>query len=199
MANMLVNTHYPLPWIIWKRAHTITVSANSEIYDATIAHGLPFAPLLIGQWSTDANFSPSYDLSVTIPGGSTGGQPETFCQASADSSNVHFTIINNSSRRTFYFRLMAFAPPNYTGEVSPVDYSSPFRFNSHYRYQQLYLQGSSSGIVAHNFGYLPQAKVWTNQAGRVAPFSGILTNTTLACAAENTPYYYHIYKDALDG
>lgn len=199
MANLLVNTHYPQPWIIWKRAYSITVDANGYVADQALAHGLPFTPLLIGQWSPNTNFNPSYDLSVNIPGGSTGGQPETFCQASADSANIYFTILNNAGRRTFYFRLMAFAPPNYTGNVTPVDYSSPFRFNSHYRYQQLYMQGQSSGVVAHNLGYLPQAKVWTNSGGRSAPFGGILTVSTLACAAENTPYFYHIYKDQLDG
>lgn len=198
MANMLVNTHYPLPWIVWKKEHSITVNQYGFEADATLAHGLPFTPLLLGQWSTNANFSPSYDLSVGIPGGSTGGQPETYCGISADNTDVHFTIVNNSSRRTFYFRLMAFAPPDYTGEVTPVEYSSKFRFNSHYRYQQLYLSGySNGGTVTHNLGYLPQAKLWTSQGGRVAPFGGILTTSALKCMQENVGYYYHVYKDAL--
>lgn len=198
-ANMLVNSRFPMPWIAWKREYSITVEANGYIPDQTLAHGLSFAPLLLGQWSTSSMFNPSYDLMVTVPGGSTGGQPETVCSVSADSANIHFTIVNNSGRRTFYFRLMAFAPPNYKGEVAPVEYNSNFRFNSRYRYQQIYMSGQTSGAVSHNLGYLPQAKLWTIVSGRVTPAAGILTTNTLACAMQNTNYYYYIYKDQLDG
>lgn len=198
-VNLLVDSRYPSPWIVWKSSPSITVEQYGYIADRTIAHGLPFIPLLLGQWSTNSNFNPSYDLAVTIPGGPTGGQPETMCSVSADATNIHFTIINNANQRTFYFRLMAFAPPGYTGEVTLVEYSSPFRFNSHYRYQQIYMAGQSGGTaVNHNLGYLPQAKIWSISGTRVLPSHGILTTTTLANAADNTAYYYHIYKDILD-
>lgn len=194
--TLLVNTHYKLPWIVWSRTYSITVPSGGYISDQTLAHGLPFTPLIFGQWSTNSNFNPSYDLGITIPGGSTGGQPETMCLVSADASAIHFDLINNAlTTRTFYFKLMGFAPPNYTGQVNPVDYSSPFRFNSHYRYQQLYMHGQSSGTVNHNLGYLPQAKIWGISANRVIPSIGILTTTTLKSAASGS-YYYHVYKDA---
>lgn len=196
---LLVNSHYPMPWIVWKRTHSITIEQYGYANDVKLAHGLPFVPLLLGQWSDNASFAPSYDLSVQYPGGRTGGQPETYCNISADATNVYFTIVNNANQRTFYFRLMAFAPPDYDGEVTPVEYNSPFRFNSHYRYQQLYLKGRTNGTVSHNLGYLPQAKVWTISGGRTAPFGGILTTSTLKSIAEDYPYYYHIYKDRLDG
>lgn len=200
MANLLVDSRYHMPWIVWKREYSITVEEYGYINDRALAHGLPFVPLLVGQWSTSASFNPSYDLIVTVPGGSTGGQPETVCSTSADASNVYFTLVNNAGARTFYFRLMAFAPPDYTGEVTPAQYNSPFRFNSHYRYQQIYMAGKSTGAaVSHNLGYLPQAKIWTNSGGRVSPFGGILTTSTLKCAADNAPFYYYIYKDRLDG
>lgn len=186
-----------MPWIVWSRTYSITVPSGGYIADQTLAHGLPFIPLLLGQWSTSSTFNPSYDLGIQIPGGSTGGQPETMCAVNADSTSIHFTIINNASTaRTFYFKLMAFAPPGYIGEVTLVEYSSPFRFNSHYRYQQIYMQGQASGTVNHNLGYLPQAKVWTIAGGRIAPFDGIITPTTLRCTYDGQ-FYYHIYKDAL--
>lgn len=192
---LLVNTHYKLPWIVWSRTYSITVAAGGYIADQTLSHGLAFTPLLLGQWSTSSNFNPSYDLGITIPGGSTGGQPETMCSVSADASAIHFDLINNASvARTFYFKLMAFAPPHYTGQVNPVSYNSPFPFNSHYRYQQLFMQGQSSSTVSHNLGYLPQAKIWGISAGRVIPSIGILTTTTLKSAASGS-YYYHVYKD----
>lgn len=193
---LLVNSHYKMPWIIWSRTHQITVAANGYVADDVLAHGLAFIPLILGQWSTSANFSPSYDLGITVPGGSIGGQPETVCETSAAADGIHFTLVNNTnSSRTFYFRLMAFAPPNYTGDVNPVNYNSPFRFNSHYRYQQIYMQGQSSGsAVYHNLGYLPQAKIWGLSGNRVVPAKGILTASTLSMAASGS-FYYHIYKD----
>lgn len=196
--NLLVNSHYPMPWIVWKQEYSLSVSAGGYDYQQ-LPHGLPFTPLLIGQWSTSRNFDPSYDLEISVPGGSTGGQVETMCSVGASASSIDITLLNNATvARTFYFRLMAFAPPGYTGEVSPVEYSSPFRFNSHFRYQQLLMAGETKGPIAHNLGYLPQARIWTNYAGHVAPFAGILTTTTLSCAAEDYNYYYHIYKDILD-
>lgn len=192
---LLVNTHYKLPWIIYARTYSITVESGGFISDQALPHGLGFIPLIFGQWSTSASFNPSYDLGITIPGGSTGGQPETMVSVSADNSALHFTIINNAATaRTFYFKLMAFAPPNYRGGVSPVSYSSPFSFNSHYRYQQIYMQGQSSGTVNHNLGYLPQARLWGISGERAVPTMGILTTSTLRSAATGG-YYYHIYKD----
>lgn len=199
---LLVNSHHHMPWIVWKREYSIYVPQYGYINDQLLSHGLPFTPLLVGQWSTNPNFSPSYDLLITVPGGSTGGQVETVCSTSADSSNIHFTIVNNAAARTFYFRLMAFAPPDYQGEVSPVDYDSPFRFNSHYRYQQIYKSGRSTGTaVSHNLGYLPQARIWsiTGSDQRVMPTQGILTTSTLSYAGSNTAFYYYIFKDRLDG
>lgn len=193
---LLVNSHYKMPWIIWSRTHQITVPATGYVADDVLAHNLAFIPLILGQWSTSANFSPSYDLGITVPGGSIGGQPETVCETSAAADGIHFTLVNNTNaNRTFYFRLMAFAPPNYTGDVTPVSYNSPFRFNSHYRYQQIYMQGQTSGTVSHNLGYLPQAKIWGLSGNRVVPAKGILTTSTLKMAADGS-YYYHIYKDA---
>lgn len=193
---LLVNTHYKMPWIIWSRTHQFTLAAYGYQPDGLIAHGLPFTPLLFGQWSTNANFNPSYDIHIQVPGGSIGGQPEKACIISADATNIHILAVNNtSSSMTYYLRLMAFAPPNYIGEVTPVNYNSPFSYNSHYRYQQIYMQGQSSGAITHNLGYLPQAKVWGISGGQVVPAIGIITSSTLKMAADGS-YYYHIYKDS---
>lgn len=200
--DLLVDSASPMPWIIYKREFSIVVAPYGEIMNQNLPHGLPFRPLIFGQWSDDANFSPSYDLNVTIPGGGTGGQPETVVNVRADSTNITFNIINNkSTTRTFYFRLMAFAPPDYNGEVNPVDYSSPFRFNSHYRYEQLYMSGLSSDTVSHNLGYLPRAKIWVidRVTNSVNIGHGILTTTTLKAAYDNTSFYYHIYRGGFDG
>lgn len=192
---LLVNTHYKLPWIVWSRAYQLEIASGGYIADQTIPHGLPFIPMLFGQWATSSAFNPSYDLGINVPGGGTGGQPLYMCQFWADKTNVHITAMNNStSTKTFSFRLMAFAPPDYTGEVTPVNYNSPFSFNSHYRYQQILMQGQSSGAVNHNLGYLPQSKVWAIVQDTVLPAMGVLTEMTLNLASTGS-FYYHIYKD----
>lgn len=199
--DLLVDSHYPLTWIVYKRTYSITVSAYGELWSQKVAHGLPFAPLLFGQWSDNASFSPSYDLGVDIPGGATGGQPETMVSVSADASNILITLMNNkSTARTFYFRFMAFAPPGYTGDVTPVEYTSPFRFNSHYNYPKLFMSGySTGGAVSHNLGYLPEARTWSYSSvtNTVSPGHGILTTSTIGTAYTNTPFYYHVYLGSM--
>lgn len=194
-----VNSHYKMPWIVWAWRSQFTVNAGDELIRA-VSHNLPFIPLIFGQWSTNAQFNPSYDLGVTIPGGSTGGQPETMFSVNASASSIHFDILNNASTsRTFYFKLMGFAPPGYIGQVTPVQYDKSstggLTFNSHYRYQQILMSGQSSGVVNHNLGYLPQAKVWAISTGRVLPAMGVLTTTNLSLASGGA-FYYHIYKEA---
>lgn len=198
--DLLFDSHYPMPWIVWKRTHQITVGSG-QWSSTKLAHGLPFIPLLVGQWSTNANFSPSYDLGVLTPGGYSGGQPETACIVSADTSDILFNIDNNATTtRTFYFRLMAFADPTYTGEVAPVDYDSPFRFNTKYRYQKLYMQGlSTTNNVSHNLGYIPQARVWSKTNNTAAPIDATITTTTLSSYTSNIQsFYYHIYLDPME-
>lgn len=197
---LLVNSHYKIPWIVWKREYQFSVPYG-EYRQVEFAHGLPFTPLLIGQWSTNANFNPSYDLSVEVPGGATGGQTPFSLLTSANATNIRIVADNNATQgsQTFYLRLMAFAPPDYTGDVSPVGYSSKFRYNSHYNYQKIFRQGlaSANQVVSHDLGYLPQARVWSVVNGFVYPDKGILTTTILKQDGDSQ-YYYHVYKDKME-
>lgn len=203
MANNLrVNTHYKMPWIVWKREYSFNVP-HWNYTQTSFNHGLPFTPLLIGQWSDNANFNPAYDLSVDVPGGASGGQAETTCNVSADATKINIIADNNKDYDcTYYLRLMALAPPDYDGEVTPVDYSSAFRYNSKYRYQKLFMAGrTTTAKVVHNLGYLPQARVWLINArnNTVVPAGAELTSSELITAADsNFPYYYHIYLDGME-
>lgn len=197
--TLLVNSHYDTPWIVYKQEFQIAVEQYGY---ANVArpHGLPFIPLLIGQWSDNGNFSPAYDLSVDTPD-YTSGQPRIAAYVSADATNIHFNLTNNENTKTFYFRLMAYAPPDYKGDVTPVEYNSPFRYNSHYRYLKIFKAGSASGTVSHDLGYIPQCRIWsmgspTRPSGRVYPSNGIITSSTLQADDQNSSqFYYHIYLD----
>lgn len=192
---LLVNTHYKMPWIVWSMRYSIQVAAG-EYKIATIQHGLPFVPLLTGQWSPNRQFNPSYDLGAPTPGGAIVQMPDYLCDGYADDEEIRFALMNNTSTSAeFNMKLMAFAPPDYTGDVNPVNYNSPFSFNSHYRYQQLFMQGRARGKVTHGLGYLPQAKLWSITQDSITPYKGILTETTYENFVDNE-YYYHIYKDA---
>lgn len=195
--DLLVDSAYEMPWIIYKKEYSISVGQYSEVWNHNLAHNLPFTPLIFGQWSDNSSFDPSYDIGVSVPGGGSGGNPLTMVSIRADSTNIVFNIMNNQSARTFYFRLMAFAPPSYAGSVDPVDYGSNFRFNSHYNYQKLFMSGfSSSGSpISHGLGYIPQATIWaySSVTDSVSPGHGIVTTSTLSSAYDNTPFYYHIY------
>lgn len=198
--NLLFDSKYPMPWIVLKRTHQISVP-SAQWSSTKLAHGLPFIPLLVGQWSTNPNFSPSYDLGVQIPGGYSGGQPETACIVSADATNILFNIDNNATtNRTFYFRLMAFPDPTYSGEIIPVDYNSPFKFNTKYRYQKIFMQGlSTTNTVYHNLGYLPQVRVWTKTNNTASPVDATVTTAALSSATSSVQsFYYHIYLDAME-
>lgn len=201
LNNLLVDSHYHMPWIIWKATVQYTLSSGDfGIYQ--INHNLPFTPLIFGSWSTSSNFLPSYDLTDSLPGWSGSGQPPLTMLASAGTSTVAFNLTNNqATSTTFYIRVMGFAPPGYTGEVTPVDYvDADFAYNSQYRYQKIIASGLATGSVAHNLGYLPQAMVWTTSSGSVTPSSdGILTTTTLSLPDSSQQFYYYIYGDRIDG
>ena len=64
---------------------------------------------------------------------------------------------------TFYFRIMAFAPPQYEGDI-PIVYqdSGNFISDSRRNYPKIWFfsQVPRSTTIEHNFGYLPQVKSW---------------------------------------
>lgn len=204
LNNLLVDSRYHNPWIVWKMTYQVTVPSTDENalpQINTINHNLPFIPLLVGQWSLNPNFNPSYDISVITPGGNNGGVREYICNTASTSTNVRFVLGNHSgTTKTFYFRLMAFAPPDYKGEVSPVEYSSKFRFNSHYRYPKIYMQGITSlGSVTHGLGYYPQALVWRKSGDLITKVESIIDSTSLQfSSATGDQHYYQIYLDSLE-
>lgn len=200
-TNLLVNSHYKMPWIVWKKEYSVSIPASMGYVTTSFPHGLPFTPLLVGSWSNKANFQPSYDLTVDVPGGSTGGQVPLVCQVSADATNINIMAINNvDSAPVCYLRLMAFAPPDYQGEVTPVDYQSPFRYNSKYRYQKIFMAGKTTGELIHNLGYIPQVRIWQSSLSdstHAVPARCDITTQALTTYSSTIPYWYHIYLDRM--
>lgn len=163
IKDYVYNSNYKTPYIVYKREFSVGC-AEGGIARTNFAHGLPFKPLLIGQWSLNSNFTPSYDLSQSEPlwGGSRALRR---CYIGADESNVYVSLMDDAyeGNVTFYFRIMAFAPPQYEGDI-PVVYqdSGNFISDSRRNYPKIWFlnQVPQSTTIEHNFGYLPQVKSW---------------------------------------
>ena len=213
---------YPMPHIVYKQSVEFVVSGSAGFLDTSISHGLPFTPLLIGQWSTNPNFSPSYDINIEVPN-FTASQPVIALKCGADTSKIYISMTNNTgSNQTFYFRLLAFMPPDYTGDISNIyDDSTNFKFSSEFNYQKIFMADKltvANATIAHGLGYIPQARVWDtsilqyagDQVDALMPArcqknintgSGDvyvgprLTTNELILSNIGTPAYYHIYGD----
>lgn len=164
--RFISSTDYPMPFISyigkfsWQRGPWAST-------DTRFKHGLPFTPLLIGQWSTNANFNPAYDLAITAPD-YTATRPQYASDIGADDTYIYIYSANNTDDTTvtFYYRFIAFAPPEFTGKVTSIDGQSPFLLNSDFNYLKIVKEGSATAPaggttnVAHNLGYLPQCRIW---------------------------------------
>lgn len=177
IRNFIMNSDYPTPFLVWKMEETLTVPVGAYYNAAhkSVAHNLPFTPLLIGQWSTNSNFVPAYDLANDMPI-FTGTRPDLSAMVGADSTHIRITAEHTaSSSKTFYFRLFAFLPPDYDGTwTNDVDDNTNFKLNSDFNYPKVLASGSvtvADGAVSeytHSLGYLPQVRAWKQI--QTAPF-----------------------------
>lgn len=176
--NFIMSSDYPIPILALKLSTTINVpvgqywNENKKI----VPHNLPFTPLIIGQWSTNANFNPAFDLSTQIPIFYGSSQPPFVVNIGADDHNIYINCSHSNSFETvFYFRLTGFVPPDYEGEVDNVDDITNFRLNSDFNYpkileqRKITVEANTDSIINHNLGYIPQARLW--KIGQVGNYS----------------------------
>ncbi len=164
IERFIYNSNFKTPYIIYKREFSVPCRAG-DIARTSFEHGLPFTPLLIGQWSLNSDFLPSYDLSLSTPNFSQL-RPERVCNIGADESRVYFDLADNlyDGDVVFYFRIMAFAPPEFEGDISEIyQDSGNFISDSRLNYPKVWKfeKVGASAEIEHNFGYIPQVKVWS--------------------------------------
>ena len=212
--DFLFSSDCEMPALVWEYSGSITNIDSYSTKSVTIRHNLPFIPLLIGIWSTNPNFTPCLDISNYI--GSGIGNDMQLNACGADATNVFVEGFNEaSSSKNLYFKLLAFAPPDYTEETPNLLDSTNFMFNSDYNYPKIVKSGaisisaSNSEAISHGLGYTPQSKVWgPDSSGRITPlyrmfapsiigtYGPTINNQSLTIAAQYTgKYYYHIYGD----
>lgn len=193
IRNFIMNSDYPTPFLVWKKEESLTVPVG-EYFNAaskSVAHNLPFTPMLIGQWSLNSNFSPAYDLSNSMPI-FTGTRPDYQIIVGADSSNIRISathVIENSV--TFYFRFFSFLPPTYDGTWTNIlDDNTNFKLNSDFNYPKVVASGSvtvpdqSRVAYNHNLGYIPQVRAWEHIT--TAPFDDYSTTWNIIAPASSS-------------
>ena len=96
VRNFLFTTDYPMPSVVWKYEGSIENVGSVSTKSITIPHNLGFTPLLLGAWSTNSDFNPSYDISNYIGAGVL--QPDMqLNECGADNTNVVVEAFNGSS------------------------------------------------------------------------------------------------------
>lgn len=179
--NMLLNSDSPLDKVIYIATSQITVPAG-QFSQLDIPHGLPFTPLLFGNWSTSPDFSITYEYGTgpihsNLQQAIFTAQPNL--RSSSSVANLTVTNYNTSSTLTAYCRVYGFQPSG-TSSVALAHTNTgvdPFMINTDQQQVQLIHEGlrdfpsvSYPNIVqitlfSHNLGYRPQVMSWVSRDG----------------------------------
>lgn len=173
--NFLLNTDYPIDKIVYLTSGSMTLDGLPH----TIAHGLPFIPLVGGYWSFSSSFDTTYDFySGDFPSGNPSFLFAHEVQISSDATNITLNttdIIGDSP--TFYYRIYALAPSTMTSSLNPVLTASAdaFILNTDYNYMKLYINETytmgtaATYTVTHSLGYKPRIAGWYEFFGSTEP------------------------------
>ena len=196
IRKFIMNSDYPTPFLVWESTESLTVPVGTYFNAASksVAHNLPFTPMLIGQWSTNSSFVPAYDLANDMPI-FTGTRPDYQILVGADSTYIRISATHiKTSAQTLYFRFFAFLPPDYTGTWTNVlDDTTNFKLNSDFNYPKVVASGSvtvadqAKTSYTHNLGYVPQVRAWKQLT--TAPFDDYQTtwNILVPAYSSTTP------------
>lgn len=169
------NSDYPTDKVVYQQTYTVAVSAFN-FNDVSFPHSLGFTPLVSAQWSMSSSMVPTYGISS---GPRTGTNLTYQTGIDADSTNIYLATTNNTaSNVTLYFAIYGFMPSGVNVDAPFTRFTEDnFTYSSDYNYSKLLTAdqfsvgtGTSTVNVPHNLGYEPQASVWVERAGRIAPF-----------------------------
>jgi hypothetical protein len=154
------SSDYPQPLVTYRNQITLNAPTGETETLIKVAHGLPYVPLFLGKVSEYSDFRTCQDITSEV------GSDSNTTFMWADATYFYFIIFHQSNVAvTEYVRVVAFVPPDYTGDISLVTNDTKFRFNSDYDYVGLYKQGTleagSQTVVSHDLGYAPQCRAWT--------------------------------------
>ena len=166
-----MNSDYPMDMVILVQTPTSSYPNADGFggHSVTIPHGLPFIPLVFGNWSPNSDFRDPRDYGV-LQESSFG-----YVRCYADSTNVYIDSFATNSSGTpinVYVRIFGFEPSNSAADIPPTNTSgTAFTLNSDYNYSKLLLStiiptaSGSSASINHGLGYLPQIMAWQEYLG----------------------------------
>jgi len=195
--KFLANSDYPFDKVVYLKTGSYTVPNNTIGQTVTIPHGLPFTPLIGGNWALMPSFTVAYEYSTgPFPSSAAGYLFDTRANAYADATNVYVSTDNlNPSAKTVYYRIFGFQPSTSDADVPGIaSQGDSFLFNTDFNYTKLYLSGfvdtpattdlSVNVPIAHGLGYIPQVSAWVSNATYIFPVgsSHSFASSTLASA-----------------
>lgn len=219
IVDFVLNTDYQTPYILktFSAQFTITSSDCGTIGSSTIAHGLPFTPLIIGVW-LDSNNGIYRDISNSRPDGPFS-MPTVITTVVSDATNIYFEVYDAKypyETTTYTFKVACLAPPNFTGDTnltSSID-NTNFTFNTSYVAPQIFKSGyidvaaNSTVSVPHGLAFSPKCRVWRNNMYLQSNFTANKTGMDIPIRVDDTNiylttgygnptvrFYYHIYGD----
>ena len=182
MANLnrfVFNSDYPMDKIVYFSYGSTTIPAKSGSTNGTktitIAHGLPFTPLLLAVCATNEAYT---DTRTFEPVPDTWGM--NVVQANATSITIKFEN-GLTSAKTVYYRVYGLIPKNATQEAGKnsrqssalifvtedLDTTHVANVNVTHGFKEY--QGQASRIeVEHNLGYSPYVVYWRETSGTIS-------------------------------
>lgn len=157
--NFSFSSDYPMPYFIYKASATVTAASRGTSTEK-VAHGLPFTPLFVGQWSPTDKFEITHDITTQT------AISATYCWVFADDTYIYFRQFNGTDNtNTIYVRVWCYPTPEYNGHLDALSDETAFNFDSDYTYLGIYKAGyidsdNQTHVIPHGLGYVPQCKVW---------------------------------------
>ena len=177
VLDFLYSTDYTLDKAVYLNSVSFTIPTPTAGYFYTIAHGLPFTPLVGGSWSTSSDFLVTYDFgSGVIPSSNIGASLFDYSlEIAADSTNIYIIPTNVSgATKTVYVRVFGIEPSDSTATLPHTASSGDvFAFSTDYNYTKPYeaskitgLASSSTTTITHSLEYVPQVTAWATNSAR---------------------------------
>lgn len=201
-----LNTDYPMDKIIYMTSGSYTQAGGGSTI-STIAHNLPFRPLLVGNWSTSADFSTTNEMFSPVYADIDGTYLLVF---SNDTNAVISGFKATAGNQTIYYRIYGLMPSD-VDEDAPATASVADNvvLNTDYNYTKLYydelVPAAATTTITHNFGYRPQVMAWGVNLS-VAHGTGVInqdydcyitvTDTTVVVHSAAKDVHLKIYADA---
>jgi hypothetical protein len=184
--SFLQNSDYPFDKVILLESGSRTLAAATYGAIDYLPHGLPFTPLLGGNWSLTADFAISYEFGMgPFPATAVGQIYDQTADLLTDGTNVQVVMSNYnlSTSKTIYYRVFGLQPSTDNSDIPTVVSSSDgFTLSTDFNNTKVYLDSyydlpggggaGSTTTITHNLGYIPQTLAWRAQSTLVYMING---------------------------